>query len=97
MDEQLLQRIRYEEKPPLKLYYLIFAVLKSLKHKISYLEFSKIVLEKANHIMKRKAAAEVRKHYDAFIQEKGVKQEAEVESEEEEEVSELEEKGKGNI
>jgi hypothetical protein len=60
-------------------------VLKSLKHKISYLEFSNIVLNKANHIMKRKAAAEVRKHYEAFLKERCVKQEAEGEEEEEEE------------
>lgn len=41
--------------------------------------------------MKRKAAAEVRKHYDAFLKERFVKQEAEGEEEEQEAEGEEEE------
>lgn len=63
VDGRFLLRIRYSENAPLKLYYLIFAVLKSLAHKINYQQFSDIIQRKTGYLMKRKAAAEVRKCY----------------------------------
>jgi hypothetical protein len=75
VDGELLRRIRYSENVPLKMYYLIFAVLKNLRHKINYLEFSKIIKEKTGYLMKRKASCEVRKHYEAFLKERAVKEE----------------------
>jgi hypothetical protein len=75
----LLERMKYSENSPLKLYYLIFAVLKALAHKINYLQFSHIIENKTGYLMKRKAACEIRKLYDAFLKEQAVKQEAEEE------------------
>jgi hypothetical protein len=45
------------------LYYLIFAVLKSLKHKITFLQYSAVIQRKTGYSIKRKPAADIRKHY----------------------------------
>jgi hypothetical protein len=75
VQREMLEKIKYFENPPIKMFYLIFAVLKSLGHKINFLQYSEIVLSKAGYILKRKAACEVKKVYEAFTQEKTVKEE----------------------
>lgn len=71
----MLEKIKYFENPPLKLYYLIFAVIKTLGHKINFLQYSDIIHNKTGYLMKRKAACEVKKVYEQFSKEKTVKEE----------------------
>lgn len=63
MDEQLLLRINYGEESELKLYYLIFAVLKSLKHKITFPQYSAVIKRQTGYSIKRKPATDIRKQY----------------------------------
>ena len=49
-------KVNYLQDPPLKTYYILFAVIKSLKYKINFLDFAKIILLKTGYIIKRKPA-----------------------------------------
>jgi hypothetical protein len=57
---------KYYENPPVKLYYIIFALIKSLGHKINYFQYSDVVGKKTGYLLKRKAATEVKKIYENF-------------------------------
>ena len=50
-------------QPALRVYYLLFAVLKSLDHRIRFEEYAKVVADRANYLLKRKVAAQFRKAY----------------------------------
>lgn len=41
--KQTLADIRYDQSPPLKIYYLIFAVIKSSGYTISFMEYAQII------------------------------------------------------
>jgi hypothetical protein len=70
VDEQLLLRINYSDLSELKLFYLIFAVLKSLKHKITFMQYSAVIKENAGYTIKRKPASDVRKQYQLFLKQR---------------------------
>lgn len=65
----MLLLAKYYENPPLKLYYLIFTVIKSLGHKINYQQYSQIIQKKTGYLLKRKTATEIKKIYEKFTSE----------------------------
>ena len=57
IDTSFLLQIKYYDNPPLKLYYLIYGVIKCLGHKIKYAQFSEIIKMKTGFSLKRKAVS----------------------------------------
>jgi len=43
INENVLKSVKYLENPPLKLYYLLFAVIKSFGHRMKYCQYAKVV------------------------------------------------------
>lgn len=43
IDQNVLREIKYEENTPFKIYYLIFAVLKALGHRITFMDYTQII------------------------------------------------------
>ena len=56
IDGKILKAIGYHQNQPLKTYYLVFAVIKSLGYSINFLQFADIVHQQTNFILKRKTA-----------------------------------------
>jgi len=51
-----LKAISYNQNQPLKTYYLVFAVIKSLGYAINFLQFADIVHKQTKFVLKRKKA-----------------------------------------
>jgi hypothetical protein len=49
---------------PTQLYYLIFAILKTLQYKINFEKYGNIIRKNAGYILRKSLAYEVKKHYD---------------------------------
>jgi hypothetical protein len=64
VSRKVLILCKYYENPPLKIYYIIFGLLKSLGHKISYFQYSEIVRNKTGYLLKRKTSTEIKKIYE---------------------------------
>lgn len=75
VDREVLEKLKYFENPPLKLYYLIFAVLKGLGRKINFIAYNEIIQNKTGYLLKRKTAGDAKKIYEHFLREKSVKEE----------------------
>lgn len=65
IEAKTLKTIGYYQNQPLKTYYLVFAVIKTLGYGITFLEFADIVLKQTSFILKRKTAGEIKKIYQA--------------------------------
>ncbi len=63
IDQNVLREIKYEENTPFKIYYLIFAVLKALGHRITFMDYTQIIEKETGYSLKRKPATLVRKIY----------------------------------
>ena len=63
IESKTLKAIGYQQNQPLKTYYLVFAVIKSLGYSINFLQFADIVYQQTNFILKRKTAGEIKKMY----------------------------------
>jgi hypothetical protein len=48
----------------MKLYYLIFAVIKALGHKISFMDYYQVIKNRTGFILKRKMAGEIKRIYE---------------------------------
>ena len=54
--QSTLRRVSYFDNSPIKIYYLLFAVIKSVGYRINFNEFAEIIYEKTRYLLKRKTA-----------------------------------------